>query len=461
MQQTISALGHRAQQIFSMANPRPPQGPNPGRSAASGAPQLPLNSRLNPLQNDRFTGSPSGRMAAKASPQRPPQASKAHLEKITEESSETTENALPVVDLADFSAKDPAKRKAFVQAMGQSLKNYGFVAVDGHGVPLALLKQYYANLKDVFDLPMNTKTQYVRTENGRIRGYYELGQEYKEVPDGSGRKVADKKENWHIGAVANVFPQEKTGTVPQLQDTAPQVYRAMESTAIQLAEAIGEFLDSEGLPDNGYLKSTMINAQGKPIGTHLLRAIHYPPVPEAERIRFQPNEPVIRAGEHDDLNLITLLPESIEPGLEILRRKNGENDHWMPVHSQNGYLICNAGKMLSIISGGEYGPDGEISQQGLLPSIRHRVIGNADTLDKSRYSTPFFATPHYDKPLKNLRTGQSLPTGEFVFRRLKEHGSIPASDDQTYEAFRKKIAPMIIAEPDADSTTPNKSSTHD
>lgn len=367
---------------------------------------------------------------------------------------------LPIVDLRDFTANDLAKRQAFVQNLGNSLRDYGFVAVAGHDVPPKMMDEYYQTIKDVFALPMETKQKYVRPDLGRNRGYYELGKETKKDQASGGQKMADIKENWHTGAVANVFPEGTTGKVPEFQRTAMSLYHAMEKTSVKLVDAIGQFLDSVGLKDNGYLKATMLRAkptaaakeEGEPIGSHLLRSIHYPPVKPEQAARFKPGEPVIRAGEHDDLNLITLLPESVEPGLEILRRKNGINDHWMPVHSQEGHLICNSGKMLSLISGGKINGKGDIIEQGLLPSIRHRVVGDPATLGKARYSTPFFVTPHYDKPLKNLKTGEELTTGEFLYRRLQGHGSLDPS--VSYETFRQNADSMLIKETPQSPTPP-------
>lgn len=354
---------------------------------------------------------------------------------------ELRRRTIPVVDLDDFTSHDATTREHFVQTLGNSLKDYGFVAVKGHDVNPTLLDKYYAALKDLFALPMVVKRKYVRPELGRSRGYYELGQEHKANKQSGERQQVDLSEKWHTGAVGNVFPGENRGNVSDFSETAPILYRDMEKTSAKLVDAIGQYLDSQGLPDQGYLKSTMENEEGHPVGNHLLRSIHYPPVSDKQRERFKLGEPVIRAREHDDLNLITLLPESVEPGLEIRPKKAGLR-RWIPVHGQQGYLVCNSGKMLSLISGGKVNQSGDIVEQGLLPSIRHRVVGDADTLNKSRYSTPFFVTPHYDKPLRNLETGEELPTGEFLYQCLREHGSL--DPQMTYKTFRQNADELLV-----------------
>ncbi|WP_373532210.1 2-oxoglutarate and iron-dependent oxygenase domain-containing protein [Vampirovibrio sp.] len=349
-----------------------------------------------------------------------------------------TGQALPEVNLQDFTSGNAAKRVAFVQKLGNSLSQFGFVSISGHNVSPTLIKTYYQTLPKVFGLPMDVKKQYVRADLGRSRGYYELGQETKSAYEG-GPRVADKKENWHSGApdTLNVFPQEGSRSFPRQNE---RLFKQMENTSLLLAEAVGEYLDSIGLKDQGYLKSTLLDGK-RPIGNHLMRSIHYPAVPEAERQGYQAGQPVIRAGQHFDMNLFTLLPEATEAGLQIMPRKNGqETGKWLPIHSQAGTLVMNVGDMLSLISGGEINEQGRIVKQGVIPSIRHQVVGDETTLSRPRLSIPFFTTPHYDKPLRNLKTGQEIPTVAFSYRRLNGHGSL---NNTSLSEFRKNVTPMV------------------
>lgn len=363
-----------------------------------------------------------------------------------------TGQALPVVNLNDFTSGDMLRRKAFVQKLGQSLSKYGFVSIAGHQVPEQVVKNYYQTVPAVFGLPMDIKQQYVRADLGRNRGYYELGQETKSVYEG-GPRQADLKENWHSGApdTYNLFPKQGPN---QFQNQNFQLFNQMEKTSIVLAEALGEYLDSIGLQDKGYLKSLLVD-HGKPIGNHLMRTIHYPAVPANQQVGFQPGEPVIRAGQHFDMNLFTLLPEATEAGLQIMPRENGkETGQWLPIHSQAGSLIMNVGDMLSLVTGGKVNEQGKIVEQGVIPSIRHRVVGDSTTLDKPRYSIPFFATPHYEKPLKNLKTGENLLTAEFSYNRLAGHGSVNKNEmtlqqfldntkAMTRSFFQQKFLPLL------------------
>ena len=86
----------------------------------------------------------------------------------------------------------------------------------------------------------------------------------------------------------------------------------------------------------------------------------------------------IRAGAHEDINLLTVLPAANEPGLQVLT-KEGE---WLDVPCDFGNLIINIGDMLQEASGGYF------------PSTTHRVI-NPEGADKTkaRISLPVVPAP--------------------------------------------------------------------
>ena len=70
-------------------------------------------------------------------------------------------------------------------------------------------------------------------------------------------------------------------------------------------------------------------------GNSILRIIHYPPIAEESAGH-------VRAGAHEDINLITLLLGADEGGLQILR-KDGK---WLDVNPAPGCVTCNIGDML-------------------------------------------------------------------------------------------------------------------
>ncbi len=117
-------------------------------------------------------------------------------------------------------------------------------------------------------------------------------------------------------------------------------------------------------------------------GNSILRTIHYPPIEDASTSS-------IRAGQHEDINLITLLIGSHQSGLEILSRKGD----WVPVTTVPGAIMCNIGDMMQRLT------------NHVFPSTTHRVVNPpGEDLSKPRYSIPYFLHPNADYVIDTLST---------------------------------------------------------
>ena len=144
-------------------------------------------------------------------------------------------------------------------------------------------------------------------------------------------------------------------------------------------------------------------------GNSILRPIHYPPIEETT--------PSVRAGQHEDINLITLLIGSDQPGLEILRR----DGQWVPVTTVPGAIMCNIGDMMQRLT------------NHVFPSTTHRVVNPpGEQALQSRYSIPFFLHPNADFMIETLpscinaqrpnRYPQPLSSHDYLQQRLVEIG---------------------------------------
>ena len=128
----------------------------------------------------------------------------------------------------------------------------------------------------------------------------------------------------------------------------------------------------------------------------MLRILHYPPLDGSE----EPD--AIRAAAHEDINLLTLLPSSNEPGLQV----KGTGDSWIDVPCDFGNLIVNIGDMLQEASGGYF------------PSTSHRVVNpQGSDQTKARVSLPLFLHPNPEVVLSERYTAQS-----YLKERLEELG---------------------------------------
>ena len=117
-------------------------------------------------------------------------------------------------------------------------------------------------------------------------------------------------------------------------------------------------------------------------GNSILRAIHYPPITEEP-------DGALRAEEHEDINLITLLVGASAEGLQV-QKKDGS---WLNATAQQGHIIVNVGDMLQRLT------------NDYLRSTTHRVVNPPKEMwGTSRYSIPFFLHPRSEMKLNCLAT---------------------------------------------------------
>ena len=313
-------------------------------------------------------------------------------------------NNIPSVDLADFLSSDSTKKQKFVQELGQAYEEIGFVALKNHFLSEQLVTDLYKEIKDFFDLPLETKKSYEIEGLGGQRGYISFGKEHAK-----GKKEGDLKEFWHFGQEpdvdANLIEEyPKNISVQELSEfniTGMKAYRMLEKTGIYVLRALALYI---GL-DEYYFDHWGSN------GNSILRPIHYPPITEEPK-------GAVRAGAHGDINLITLLMGASTGGLQVLR-KDGE---WIDALPQEDELVINVGDMLERLTNNK------------LRSTIHRVINPPkEQWSKPRYSIPFFMHPRSDMPLNALENcvSESTPkaydditAGAFLRQRLIEIGLI-------------------------------------
>ena len=167
-------------------------------------------------------------------------------------------------------------------------------------------------------------------------------------------------------------------------------------------QAIAVYLN---LPEN-YFDDKVHN------GNSILRAIHYFPIEEPDRLPAD----AVRAGAHEDINLITLLIGASADGLEVLTR----NNRWYPVKAHVEDIVVNVGDMLQRLTNNK------------LKSTTHRVVNPPIELMKnSRFSVPFFLHPKADMDLTALdscidaahpKAYTDITAGEYLDERLREIG---------------------------------------
>jgi isopenicillin N synthase-like dioxygenase len=301
--------------------------------------------------------------------------------------------AIPVVDLSMFTKGDEVGRQAFVEALGEAFQNIGFVGVSNHGVPRQLISDFYKASKAFFALPVDVKRKYEIAGAAGQRGYTAFGKEHAKQSE-----VADLKEFFQIGQEANMKNVE-VEEIPAFLDLGRRLFKKFEQTGAALLQAIALYL---GLEEN-YFEGKIRE------GNSILRAIHYPPITK------EPDS-AIRAEQHEDINLITLLVGASAGGLQILNHEN----KWLPVVPEKDEIVINVGDMLQRLT------------NNYLKSTTHRVVNPPrEEWHVPRLSIPFFLHPQPDMDLSCLESCvtedrplayEPITAGEYLDERLREIG---------------------------------------
>jgi len=309
---------------------------------------------------------------------------------------------IPVLDLSQFTKGDAAQRQAFVDELGKAFHEIGFVGVVNHGIDRKLVEDFYKGSRAFFDLPAEVKGKYEIEGLAGQRGYTSFGKEHAKQS-----RVADLKEFFQIGqTVADDDPlkQEypdnvKVDEVPQFLEKGKELYAAFEQSGGELLRAIALHL---GL-DQTYFDEKIER------GNSILRAIYYPPIKQ---------EPAsaIRAEQHEDINLITLLVGASAGGLQ-LQNKHGE---WQEIVPGEGEIVINVGDMLQRLT------------NNYLKSTTHRVVNPPrEQWHVPRLSIPFFLHPKMNMDLSCLESCvdndnplqyEPITAGGYLNERLREIG---------------------------------------
>jgi isopenicillin N synthase-like dioxygenase len=291
--------------------------------------------------------------------------------------------------------------QGFSDDLGASFQRYGFAVVADHGLDEGVIRCAIDDARAFFALPEDVKRAYHQPGTGGARGLTPFG-----VEAAKGAAAVDLKEFWHTGRELpeghpyrrymrdNLWPTE----IPGFRDDVYAMFEALDALGRRILKAIARHL---GVGDDFFEDKVQL-------GNSVLRMLHYPPVPA--------DAPGVRAGAHEDINVITLLLGAEEAGLQ-LKDADGE---WLDIAPPPGALVVNIGDMLQRLT------------NHVLPSTTHRVVNPApERRGFARYSTPFFLHFNPDYVIETLPgtitagnpdryVGKAIMAEDFLTERLKE-----------------------------------------
>ncbi len=295
-----------------------------------------------------------------------------------------------------------AETDAFAEELDRAFGEMGFVALENHGLEPTLRRRAFEVVERFFALPLEAKRAYFVEGGAGARGYTPFG-----IEVAKDQTTPDLKEFWHVGRELdnapgaprypeNLWPEE----LPEFRPILTELYQRLEAIGDRVLAAVARGLH---LPSSYFTDKTNF-------GNSILRALHYPPIGDERG-------GAVRAAAHEDINLITLLIGSEEPGLEVLS-KSGE---WVEAPRGNDLIVCNVGDMLQRLT------------NRALASTTHRVVNPPSPwCGVSRYSLPFFLHPNSDFLIETLpsciasdrpnRYPVPITADDYLKERLREIG---------------------------------------
>ncbi|WP_043837569.1 isopenicillin N synthase family dioxygenase [Muricoccus aerilatus] len=291
---------------------------------------------------------------------------------------------IPVIDLSEALAGDPAARLRTGCEMDHTCREIGFFTITGHGVPAAVMDNLRDTANAFFALPLAEKLRAVHPVKGTPRGYIALGVEA--LSHGNAIETPpDLKEYYHFGRERwpdepyytsaegqryfrpNLWPEHPPGFAA----AAAAYYAEMESLTVEMMRLAALGL---GIPEHFF--------DGK-IDRHItaMRLNHYP-----EQLTA-PAPGQLRAGAHTDYGLLTILNgENVPGGLQAQTR----DGRWLDVETDPRSFVVNIGDLLM-----RWTNDRWVSNV-------HRVVNPPDSeaARSRRLSIAFFHHPNYDASIE-------------------------------------------------------------
>lgn len=265
---------------------------------------------------------------------------------------------------------NPKVKEKFVD----SIRKTGFAVLTGTFIEKELINTVYKDFQNLFN-SKEKKTELLFNKETQ-EGYFPMKSEKSKDS-----QVFDLKEFFHY------YPNRSTANFATVD--MKDLNLQLEYLAVEILGWLEEDYNKNHIKNSAGWGEMVANSQST-----LLRGVHYPPLRPTDDPR------AVRAAAHEDICLITLLPASTEPGLQVKDREGG----WIDVGTDINSIIINVGDLLAYMTSNHY------------PSTTHQVA-NPIGENKSRYSIPFFLHPHANTPINGDKTA-----GEFLDERLKELG---------------------------------------
>jgi isopenicillin N synthase-like dioxygenase len=288
--------------------------------------------------------------------------------------------SIPVVDLGPALEGSEAARRKVAMEIDRTCTEIGFFTIRGHGVPVEVIRGLREKADAFFGLPLDQKMRAAPVDPATPRGYRGLGLEALSQANAIATPF-DLKEFYHIGRER--WPDEPYFTkgegpryfIPNLWPDYPEGLGAAAERYYAAMERLGERLLALTALALGQSESFFADKIDKHITA--IRINYYPAQQEP------PKPGQLRAGEHTDYGLLTILNgENAAGGLQVKTR----GGTWVDVETEPDTFVVNIGDLLM-----RWTNDRWVSNV-------HRVTNPPDSVAarSKRLSIAFFHHPNYD-----------------------------------------------------------------
>ncbi|SLN39355.1 isopenicillin N synthase family dioxygenase [Pseudooctadecabacter jejudonensis] len=310
--------------------------------------------------------------------------------------------ALATFDLAAFEAAHGAARAQAAADLDAICRDSGFLILEGHGVPEAVIDGIWQAAHAFFAQPADQKARVAPPHPGAPYGWIgplkealaaskgvETPPDLKESFNGGPLAVPDQV---HADALAFCYQPTPFPNLEGFRPAWAAYYTAMEDLAARIMRAFAAAL---GLPEDRF------NVAVKdPISA--LRALHYPATAAVADADQQ------RAGAHTDYGTLTiLLPQADRGGLQV--QQGGD---WVDVTAPEGTFVINIGDLMA-----RWTSDAWVS-------TLHRVV--AKPHQPARKSLAFFHQPGWEvevAPLDGSDTYPPVLSGPYLMGKFQSTGT--------------------------------------
>ncbi|KIO16910.1 hypothetical protein M407DRAFT_33441 [Tulasnella calospora MUT 4182] len=324
--------------------------------------------------------------------------------------SNTTFDAIPIIDLQGGVIQDPELRASVAKEIRDACINVGFFYVSNHGVDPTLIADVVRQAKRFFDLPSAEKMEFDIHKSDNFKGYtpllgentdpenrgdlheaFDIGWE-ELVRSGESRTLnAEPSSTSSLVQGGNVWPNAEL--LPGFREALLKYYHAVVALGKTLFTIFALAL---GLTDNFFDDKVT-----KPAAC--MRLLHYPPQTGVV------DERVIGIGAHTDYECFTILWQDDVPALQVLNTEG----RWIDAKPIPGTFVINLGDQFARWT------------NDIFKSTTHRAINRTGV---RRYSMPLFFGTDYDvklEPIPSCVSAERPPryeivmAGEYVKSRLE------------------------------------------